>query len=172
MSHDEAFVALGALALDAVDASERVAVLSHVADCDICRAELESLRATASSLAFAAPLAADSATGSRARIRDRLDARATAEGQARRSGESAARVSRRRREDGPGADIAQARRADSVRRRRVVTRPNGSAIAAGVLFVVTLGALVVSWSDRADLQEKLVSQPVRDHQERGISPIR
>src|SRR5262245_37475887 len=84
MKHDEVFAALSALALDAVDPSERAGVMSHVADCEICRAELESLRATASSLAFAAPLAADTATMSRGRIRDKLTARATAEGQARR----------------------------------------------------------------------------------------
>jgi hypothetical protein len=166
MSHDEAFVALGALALDAVDGSERAALLLHIADCDICRAELESLRVAASSLAFAAPLAADSATASRARIRDRLTSRATAEGQARRLANPPLLFPKGG-EDAAPAPATRARGFRAPPRRRHPAE--WVALAAGVLFVATLAALLVSWSDRADLQEKLVSQPVRDQKARNMT---
>ena len=166
MSHDEGFVALGALALDAVDGSERAALLLHVADCDVCRAELESLRAAASNLAFAAPLAADSATASRARIRDRLTSRATAEGQARRLANPPLLFPKGA-EDAAPAPATRARGFRPPPRRRHPAE--WVALAAGILFVATLAALLVSWSDRADLQEKLVSQPVRDPKARNIT---
>jgi hypothetical protein len=83
LSHDEAFAALDAAALDALDAVEREAVFAHVARCTACAAELEMLRATAANLAFAAPLAADAATATRKRIGARLTARAAADAQAR-----------------------------------------------------------------------------------------
>ena len=62
VSHEEAFAALDAAALDALDVSERDAVLWHAAGCAICSAELTSLRDTAAMLAFSSPLAADTAT--------------------------------------------------------------------------------------------------------------
>jgi hypothetical protein len=43
------------------------------------------------------------------------------------------------------------------------------ALAAGILFVATLAALLMSWSDRTDLQDKLVSQPVRDLKARNVA---
>jgi hypothetical protein len=78
MSHDEAFAALGALAIDALDAVERSAVLSHVATCVTCRQELAELRDAASGLAFAAPSVAVGANA-RDRVRGRLLARAAAD---------------------------------------------------------------------------------------------
>jgi hypothetical protein len=83
LSHDEAFAALDAAALDALDVSVREAVFAHVAQCAVCGAELEVLRATAAHLAFAAPLTADSATATRNRIGARLTARAAADARAR-----------------------------------------------------------------------------------------
>jgi len=55
MSHDEAFAALGALAIDALDPDERAAVLAHASTCLTCRQELAELREAASSLAYSAP---------------------------------------------------------------------------------------------------------------------
>lgn len=75
MSHDEAFAALGALAIDALDAEERAAVLAHAATCLACRQELGELRDAASGLAFTAPASAVGAD-TRERIRGRLMARA------------------------------------------------------------------------------------------------
>jgi anti-sigma-K factor RskA len=77
LTHEEAFAALDAAALDALDASERDAVLWHAAGCSICGPELASLRDTAAMLAFSSPLAADTATRSRSRIRSKLIDRAS-----------------------------------------------------------------------------------------------
>ncbi len=81
MTHDEAFAALDALALDALDASEREAVVAHVSTCIPCREELASLHATAAQLAYAATPSLGTAGASRQRIRSSLMARAEAEKQ-------------------------------------------------------------------------------------------
>ena len=78
LAHDEARDALGALALDALDASERAAVLAHVADCGSCRDELSALRETAAKLTYVVepvPMPDDQ----RDRVRARLLARAASE---------------------------------------------------------------------------------------------
>src|SRR3954464_572674 len=82
LTHDEAFAALDAVALDALDSTERDAVLAHVTGCEICRAELATLRAAAAHLAYAAPVVA-SASGSRERIHSRLMDRVAADARAR-----------------------------------------------------------------------------------------
>lgn len=81
MTHDNAFAALDALALDALDAAERDAVIAHVSTCIPCREELASLRNTAAQLAYAATPSIGTAGASRERIRSRLMARAEAENQ-------------------------------------------------------------------------------------------
>ena len=48
MAHEQAREALEALALDALDASERDGVMAHVATCAICQSELAALAHTAS----------------------------------------------------------------------------------------------------------------------------
>src|SRR5690348_14185106 len=78
MTHDTAREALEALALDALDASEREGVMAHVAGCDECQRELAALESTASELALAAP-ALPMAPQRRDRIRARLLARAGAD---------------------------------------------------------------------------------------------
>jgi hypothetical protein len=83
MSHEEAFVVLDAVALDALEGAERDAVLAHAEGCEICKAELSQLRDTAAFLAFSSPLGADTATKSRSRIHSRLMARAGAESEER-----------------------------------------------------------------------------------------
>lgn len=157
MSHDEAFLALGALALDAVDGAERVAVLSHVAECEICKVELDSLRAAATNIAFAAPLAADTATGGRSRIRDRLTSRATAEGQARRLAHPPL-VFPKENDGPPPLTPSRGFHSNPLRRHPA----EWVAMAAGVLFVVTLGALLMSWNERVELRDKVASLPERD----------
>jgi len=75
MTHEEARETLEALALDALDAPERDAVMAHVATCAICQSELAALEHTAGELAYAAtPIAMPPAQ--RDRIRARLLARA------------------------------------------------------------------------------------------------
>jgi hypothetical protein len=78
MAHDAARESLEALALDALDASERIAVLAHVASCSACQEDLVQLREIASALAYAAapvPMTASQ----RDRIRARLISRAVAD---------------------------------------------------------------------------------------------
>ena len=53
LRHEEARNALEALALDALDASERAAVMAHVAGCPVCRFELTALEAAAAQLTYA-----------------------------------------------------------------------------------------------------------------------
>jgi hypothetical protein len=80
LSHEEAFAALDAAALDALDPGERDAVFAHVEDCAICRSELASLRATVAQLALAVPTTSGATTAAtRERIRNRLVARAGAD---------------------------------------------------------------------------------------------
>lgn len=79
MTHDEAFAALDALALDTLDAPDRDAVIAHVSTCIPCREELALLRAAAAQLAYAATPSIGTAGASRQRIRSRLIARAEAE---------------------------------------------------------------------------------------------
>ena len=79
MNHDEAFAALDALALDALDGAERDAVIAHVSTCITCREELTALRNTTAQLAYAATPSIGTAGASRQRIRSRLMARAEVE---------------------------------------------------------------------------------------------
>jgi len=51
--HEEARIALEALALDALDASERAAVMTHVDGCAVCRYELTALENAAAQLTYA-----------------------------------------------------------------------------------------------------------------------
>ena len=78
MAHKEAREALGALALDALGAPERAAVLAHVDGCAVCRNALAALEATAAELAYAVrPVPMPDAQ--RDGIRERLVRRAAAE---------------------------------------------------------------------------------------------
>ncbi len=80
-THDYTREALEALALDALDASERRAVLAHLSTCGSCREELRILELTARELAYAArPIAM--APAQRDRVRARLLARAAADANA------------------------------------------------------------------------------------------
>ena len=78
MAHEEAREALEALALDALGAPERAAVLAHVDGCAVCRHALAELEATASELAYAVrPVPMPDAQ--RDGMRERLVRRAAAE---------------------------------------------------------------------------------------------
>ena len=78
MTHERARETLEALALDALDASEREAAMAHVAGCAECQRELAALESTANELALAAP-PRPMPTAQRDRIRSRLLARAAAD---------------------------------------------------------------------------------------------
>jgi hypothetical protein len=78
MAHEQALQELEALALDALDADERIAVLAHVAGCAICQQEILALQATASQLAYGVkPVPMSNAQ--RDRIRTRLIGRVAAD---------------------------------------------------------------------------------------------
>ena len=145
MSHDEAFAALGALAVDALDADERAAVLAHASTCLTCRQELAELRDAASTMAFVAPLTSVSAQ-SRDRVRGRLLARAAADGRA-----------------------TAEPRGKQTESKPVATRWSGAgafAAAASILLVLSLAALGYVLRDRARLREAAsvqTAQAAREH---------
>jgi hypothetical protein len=150
MPHEDAFAALGAAALDALDASEREAVFAHIESCTICSVELISLRDAAALIAFSSPLSADTATRSRSRIRSKLLTRAVAEG----TGSPA-----------PAMSIPQVvfpaqrpevRRIEEARARR--WRPEWFAIAASVLFIASATLLAMVMRDRENLQNSMKEQ--------------
>jgi anti-sigma-K factor RskA len=136
VTHDEAFAALDALALDALDGAERDAVIAHVSTCIPCREELASLRITAAQLVYAATPSIGTAGAGRERIRSRLMARAEAENQAMRDRSLVI------------SSLAW-RRAEWV------------AAAASVLLVVSFALLAWILRDRQLLRESLSSQAAR-----------
>ena len=149
MSHDEAFAALGALAVDALDADERAAVLAHASTCLACRQELAELREAASNLAFstsAATIGADTRDG----IRGRLLTRAAADGQrATRAPEP---------EDTENVSI-------TIR----WGRAGLFAAAASLLLVVSIAVLGYVLRDRARLRDAATVQTARAEHERATS---
>lgn len=140
MTHDEAFAELDAVAFDLLDLPERNAVLAHVNDCEACRAELDRRRAVVADLSFAAPLAADSSTGSRTQIRNRLAARAAAE------------IHPRRLTPLLFPTVADMPAVKPNKRRRTATWVG---IAAAVAFAATVGVLAIVERDREGLQSSL-----------------
>jgi hypothetical protein len=133
MTHEEAFIALDAVALDGLDALERDAVLAHAEGCPICRVELSQLRDTAAHLAFTSPLSADTATQSRARIHTRLMARAAAD-------------------EGVQTVIVPPR---SLINAIAWRRAEWMAAAASVLLVVSVSLLAMSYRERQAMKDQL-----------------
>lgn len=134
MTHEEAFVVLDAVALDALDGAERDAVLAHAEGCEICKRELSQLRDTAAFLAFSSPLGADTATKSRSRIHSRLMARASAAG-----------------DEFPKTAIDHPRPSNTTRP-LAWRRAEWIAAAASVLLVVSTAMLFLYARDREDLR--------------------
>jgi hypothetical protein len=146
LSHEEAFAALDAAALDALDSAEREAVLAHADGCESCRHELEALRATAAQLAFVSPLSSEALPGSRERIRSRLTARAAAD----------ARVRGLAPERKPDLSTREYR---AIRARINVLawrRAEWLALAASILLIVGIGVMASVLRDRENLKEALV----------------
>ena len=153
MTHEQATEELEGLALDALDAYERDAVLAHVAECDACRAELMLLQQTTAYLASAvAPV--PMSVAQRGRLRERLVSRAAADrsvtgvvsnteahADASFSTSSAASSSAVR-------SIGSARSVES----RHMSGSRWLAIAASVIAVVSVGALMQVRSERDELR--------------------
>ncbi len=145
LSHEEAFAALDAAALDALESAEREAVLAHADHCERCSQELAALRATAAQLAFASPLASDPMPGSRDRIRSRLTARAAADATVRG-------LARERKPDLSTREYRAIRTRINVLAWR---RAEWLALAASVLLIVGVGVLASVLRDRENLKDAL-----------------
>ena len=154
MTHEQAREALEALALDALDASERGAVMAHVATCAICQSELAALENTAGELALAAaPIPMPPAQ--RDRIRARLLARAAAD---RASELSAAAAPQLRVETGrsaAGGDVTPLRPYTKVR--RTFGPPAWIAMAAGLVAILGVGAFLKASRERDAARQSLAA---------------
>ena len=154
MTHEQAREALEALALDALDASERGAVMAHVATCAICQSELAALENTAGELALAAaPIPMRPAQ--RDRIRARLLARAAAD---RASETPAAAVTPLRVESGrssANADVTPLRPYTKVP--RTFGPAAWMAMAAGLVAILGVGAFLKASRERDAARESLAA---------------
>lgn len=150
MTHEDAREALDALALDALDASERDAVLAHLAGCAVCRAELVALQETVGDLAYAVqPLPMQPAQ--RDRIRARLLARAATDARgAHRTAVATPSTTGVR--EGSIVSIASA---PSLRHRPGVG--GWLAIAASLIAVVSVAQLLQVRRERDSLRETMQS---------------
>jgi hypothetical protein len=153
LTHDEAFERLDALAFDAVDETERAAVMAHVVGCDTCRVELTQLRESVSAIAFAAPAADTSSREDRDRVRSRLLARAAADADRPRIGARPVVA-----EQNPTRLITPGRSAVNAMAWR---RAEWMSIAAGILLVVSVSLLVAVMRDRENLRAALSEQVAR-----------
>ncbi|MEO7083308.1 MAG: anti-sigma factor [Gemmatimonadaceae bacterium] len=191
LTHDEALAALDALALDALETVERDAVLAHVAWCTECREELKVLRATASHVAYAAPVPHGGLTSARRdRIRARLGARAavdltsrdlrktpTGTTPSRPSAAVPARPTVRRSVFAHpiATSIAPPRHApisvnateSSITNVMAWRRAEWIAAAASVLLVVTVSLLAFTFRDRQNVKAALQAQVTFDEQTRS-----
>ena len=151
MTHDAAREALEALALDALDASEREAVMAHVANCTTCQSELAALEHAAGEIVLAvAPLAMR--PGQRERIRARLVARAAADRAT--SGVAPRRVESAGPDREPAvrrADVTPIGAAPSARRGRSASV--WVAMAASIVAVLGVGAFLKARAERDSLRE-------------------
>ena len=132
-------------------------MLAHVAGCEICRAELATLRETASQLAFAAP--SPVATGSRERIHSRLMDRVAADARARGvSSAPTARVVAEFAASGPTPGRGGGWR-----------RAEWLAVAASVLFFIAGALFVNATRDRQNLRDALQAELARGQSARTSS---
>jgi len=149
MTHETAREALEALALDALDASEREGVMAHVVGCAECQRELAALESTASELALAVPPLPMPAP-QRDRIRARLLARAAAD---RASTEPLAATT-----PSPRAEAPPPRPSDVVALRaprRGMSAAAWMAMAAGLVAIVGIGGFLRASRERDAMRSSL-----------------
>ncbi len=158
LSHEEAFAALDAVALDTLERGELEAVLAHASECESCREELETLRSIVSQLALATPKETPTPSEARARIKARLVARAAADAEARGfTAEMRAAVAGRR----VGDDPAMPARIISILAWR---RAEWIAAAASVLLIIGVGVFASVLRDRQNLRERVAAIATREQQ--------
>ena len=146
MTHEVASEALEALALDALDASERAGVLAHVAGCAECQRDLAALESTASEIALAVP-PLPMASAQRDRIKARLLARAAAD---RAVAERA--FADLREEASPPARPSNV---VPLRPRREMGASAWMAMAAGIVAIVGMGGFMWASRERDTLRASL-----------------
>jgi len=146
LSHEEAFAELDAVAFDLLDTVERDAIMLHVAVCPTCRAELDALQETTADLAFAAPAASEATGATRQRIRENLLARAASNGQGRKPITTPLVFPRPIAPPPAPGTFGSGRRAQWF------------AIAAGILFVASLGLLGEWFRNRQGIVDALKAQ--------------
>jgi hypothetical protein len=143
MSHEDAFTALDAVALDALGAADRDAIFAHIDGCEICRLELTQLRDTAAFLAFSSPPGSDTPTKSRGRIHSRLMARAAAFA-----------------DDYPRTTVERPPARTTIRP-FAWRRAEWMAAAAGILLLASVAMLAKSMRDRERLRDALTTEIAR-----------
>lgn len=168
MTHEEAFAAIDAAALDVLEGPERVAVLTHIEGCETCRAELEAVRATVANLAFSTALAADTPTASRGRIRQRLMQRASSE--ERSAAETPLSMNLVTHPLGTVVQpVDAAPPANGSRTILPLTNRLGwrgaewTALAAGILFAASLGVIGAMWQERGRLHAMIDLASTNEH---------
>jgi hypothetical protein len=165
MKHDEAFAELDAVAFDLLEEAERDAAMAHIESCAECRAELERRRAIVGDLAFAAPLSTDTASGGRSRVRERLMTRAMAEQPPVTRGPVVTRSAtppRSSRSPGksrqPVPPILVPPAVPSYVQTSLQRNATRMAVAAGVIFVVTMGLFGATFRDRNEIRDAFEAQ--------------
>jgi hypothetical protein len=154
MTHEQAREALEALALDALDASERGAVMAHVATCAICQSELAALENTAGELALAAaPLPMPPAQ--RDRIRARLLARAAADRAPELSAAAAPQLRVESGRSSAGGDVTPLR--PYTKARRTFGPAAWMAMAAGLVAILGVGAFLKASRERDAARQSLAA---------------
>jgi hypothetical protein len=143
-THEQAREALEALALDALDASEREAVLAHVATCAICQRELAALERTTEALAYAAtPITMPA--GQRDRMRARLLARAAVDS----TSSQTLAVRQARIEPGNASAAPDVRSLRPyMKTRRTISPAGWMAMAASVVAILGVGAFLQASRER------------------------
>lgn len=138
---------LAAQALDALERAEARELAEHIATCDECRAELAAWQDTASSLAYAAPLAEPSAD-----LRSRILASVRADGAKPLAQNGGAEAGARKTTQADSKVLPFAK----PERTRWSTAMKVGALAASVALIAMAAALVLLWNRYNSVRQEFV----------------
>ena len=172
LTHEEAYVELAAVALDALPAALSAAVREHAAICPECGPELSAMEETVAQLGLLVPQRAMN-LGHGAGIRSRLIMRARGERESRsaaapgppdiaRGVASLSGLGHRLTPGTQRAVDAEVKKALPVQKRRptVFSRSNVMAMAASIAFVIVAAQLARVTSERNAMRNEIASRPV------------
>lgn len=172
LTHEEAYVELAAVALDALPADLSAAVREHAAICPECGPELSAMEETVAQLGMLVPQRAMN-LGHGAGIRSRLIMRARGERESRSAAapgppdiaRGVASLSGLGHKLTPGSQRAvdaEVKRAlpPQKRRRTVFSPSNVMAMAASVAFLIVAAQLARVTSERNAMRDEIASRPV------------